>query len=264
MRLVSGTAARQSVSLERLPVGLHVRRLTWPFVALTSVLAMACAQPDSHEQEARAHAPPPGLEYEPPPPGTYSLPSIQPAVDGTVVDADGTERQLFDYMGDKQVLLSFVYTNCTNARGCPRATAIFQMLEHELAAESDVADHVRLITLSFDPTRDTAEVMREYAARDHLGVPRNYLDSRWDARPWVFLTTASWTELDPILEGYGQYVVREIDETGNLTGDFSHILKVFLIDRQRRVRNIYSSSFVHPTIAINDLKTLLMDDVGPS
>ena len=41
-----------------------------------------------------------------------------------------------------------------------------------------------------------------------------------------------------------------------------HVLKVFLIDRKRRVRNIYNSNYVHPAIALADLETLLMEEAG--
>ena len=34
---------------------------------------------------------------------------------------------------------------------------------------------------------------------------------------------------------------------------------MFLIDRERRVRNIYSVSFLHPDILLNDLETLLRE-----
>jgi hypothetical protein len=37
-------------------------------------------------------------------------------------------------------------------------------------------------------------------------------------------------------------------------------LKAFLIDRERRVRQIYSSDFLHPALVINDVKTLMMED----
>ena len=37
---------------------------------------------------------------------------------------------------------------------------------------------------------------------------------------------------------------------------------VFLIDREREVRNVYSTSFLHPAIALNDLRTLVMEDRG--
>ncbi len=196
-----------------------------------------------------------GLEYDPPAAGTYDLPAIQAAVDGPVVDADGTKRNLFDYMGDRHVFLSLMYTSCTDGKGCPLARGVFHMMEGEIEAEPELAENVRLVTLSFDPERDTPEVMRKYAAQD-------YVETMWKERPWVFLTTTSPAEIQPILVGYGQYVVPEYDESGEPTGDLSHVLKVFLIDRQRRVRNIYSSSFIHPTIAINDLRTLLMEDAG--
>ena len=63
--------------------------------------------------------------------------------------------------------------------------------------------------------------------------------------------------LDPILKGYQQRIVREYDENGNYIGSISHILRVFLIDREKNVRNIYSVSFLHPDLLINDIKTLL-------
>jgi len=216
------------------------------------VLLFACGSPP--QQDATVPRAPDDLEYVPPAPGSYELPVIQEAADGVVLDADGSERRLFDYMGDKYVLLSFIYTQCSNPKGCPLATLTLSRIEEGIATDPELSDQARLVSLSFDPERDTPESMLRYAARD-------YGSTNWQERPWSFLTTASWDALQPILDGYGQYVVREIDESGEETGDFSHILKVFLIDRQRRVRNIYSSDHMHPVLAINDLKTLSMQDV---
>jgi len=81
-------------------------------------------------------------------------------------------------------------------------------------------------------------------------------------RDWQFLTTASEVELQPILEGYGQWRQREYDESGKYTGSMSHILRVFLIDRQRRIRNIYSTGFLHADTVINDLRTLAIESRG--
>jgi len=39
----------------------------------------------------------------------------------------------------------------------------------------------------------------------------------------------------------------------------SHILRVFLIDEQKKIRNIYSTSFLHTDTIVNDVRTLLMD-----
>ena len=231
-----------------MPRASLVLRLVSTSIGLVCLLPAACAPPAESPSE---ETPPDGLEYVPPRPGTYELPPIQEAADGSVIDADGSARRLFDYMGDKYVLLSFVYTRCSNPIGCPLATRTLDEVERGLEAEPDLAERVRLVTLSFDPERDSAEQMLRYAARE-------YVDTRWDARGWSFLTTESWDELQPILDGYGQYIVPEIDESGEPTGDFSHVLKVFLIDRERRVRNIYSSGYLHAALAINDVKTLIM------
>jgi cytochrome oxidase Cu insertion factor (SCO1/SenC/PrrC family) len=221
------------------------------------VMLPACRRAPS--QPSASSAVPEGLEYLPPAPGTYDLPPIEPAVDGAVVDSDGASRRLFDYLGDRYVLLSFVYTHCSDAQGCPLATGVLSMVKEGLAAEPELAARVRLVTLSFDPDRDTPAVMRRYAREGRLDDP----DSGRQARMWSFLTTASRADLDPILDGYGQSITREFDDKGNPTGDFSHVLKVFLIDRRRRVRNIYSTAFLHPAIAINDLKTLWLADGRP-
>lgn len=228
-------------------------------------LGLACSGPAGGDRnvpeppaghEARSQEPPPGLEYAPPPPGSYDLPPIEPAADGEVLDADGTRRRLFDYLGDRLVLLSFVYTRCSDSEGCPLATGVLEMIQEEIGTKPGLAERARLVTLSFDPDRDTPEAMRRYAL--HAGG--DYLQTPWDARPWVFLTTPSRAALQPILDGYGQSIVREIDAAGKPTGDFAHVLKVFLIDRRRRVRNIYSTSFLHPAIVLGDLETLVLEE----
>jgi hypothetical protein len=42
-----------------------------------------------------------------------------------------------------------------------------------------------------------------------------------------------------------------------MTGGLSHLLRVYLIDEQRRIRNIYNANFLHPDILVNDLLTVL-------
>ena len=199
-----------------------------------------------------AHSPPAffrELQYIPPQPGSYDLPVIQMAVDGPVIDTDGKSHRLFDYMGRTFVLLSFVYTSCTDAKGCPLATHVLRQVASYIEAHAGIAEHLRIVTLSFDPDRDTPEVMRQYAGEDGQRYMR-------------FLTTSSAANLQPILDGYGQYIVPERNEDGWFTGFYSHILKVFLIDPDRQVRNIYSVSYLYPQIIINDVKTLIMERGG--
>ncbi len=215
------------------------------------LLPGACVEKPPTETAAADSAPTAG--FRAPRVGTYTLPPIQDAVDGTVLDADGSRSRLFDYLGDRYVFLSFIYTNCGIASGCPLAFATLHAMQRRLDAAPELQDQVRFITFSFDPERDTPAVMRRF-------TPRGYADTPISDRSWVFLTTPSRVELEPILEGFGQYIVPEVDESGEPTGDLSHILKVFLIDRQRQVRNIYSSSHMQPALVLNDLKTLVRED----
>lgn len=220
---------------------------------LTTSLA-GCTTPEP-TLEATGEAPAAAdLGFTPPEPGTYSLPPIQPAADGTVVDTAGRPLRLHDVLGEDYVLLSFIYTRCSMTRGCPFATRVLQQVRHQAEADPQLGGRLRLVTLSFDPSVDTPQRMVSYAADSGVEEP--------DDPTWRFLTTASAEELAPILDAYGQYLVREVDAKGRATGGISHALKVFLVDPERRVRNIYSSDFLHPTLVVNDVKTLLLESTG--
>ena len=110
----------------------------------------------------------------------------------------------------------------------------------------------QLVTLSFDPMRDTPALMRRYAGSrvsdDGRGVR------------WYFLTTRSARELSPLVEGFGQDIRHTIDRSsGTPRRELSHVLKVFLIDPAGFVREIYTSTFLHPRVVLNDVETLLME-----
>jgi cytochrome c peroxidase len=192
------------------------------------------------------------FDYDPPAPGSYRLPSIQKGADGIVLDADGREHSLFGLMADRYVLLSFIYTGCYDPKGCPLAIFTLDTVREELEKDPTVSGKLLLITLSFDPEKDTPKVMQEFAETHGFEVSRM-------RRKWLFLTTSSKKRLLPILDGYGQYVVHEYDDHGRPTGGYSHVLKVFLIDPDRKVRNIYSTGFLYPELIINDIKTLILE-----
>ena len=221
-----------------------------PFRAFALLAALAVSRTaTAHEPRPEILAPGWGiLSYEAPAPGTYRLPPIMDAVDGRVLRQDETPAKLFDLMGDRFVLLSFVYTRCTDVNGCPLAKAVFHLVRSRLKERPELAGAARLISISFDPDNDTPEVMRAYGPQDDDGSVE-----------WMLLTTRDRSELEPILDGYGQYTLREYDHNGEYTGEFAHLLRVFLIDRERRIRNIYSTGFLHPDILMNDLETLLLE-----
>lgn len=190
-------------------------------------------------------------EFKPPAPGSYELMHIMKAPGGKVLDLYGVGRDLSDFTGGKITLLSFIYSSCADPAGCPYAYIVFHSLQNRLEHDPRYAGKVRLLSLSFDPARDTPEMLRLYAG-----------DNAKPGRPveWTFLTTASVRDLLPILDDYGQDVYLEKDPaTGKWLGTFSHVLKVFLIDQHHEVREIYMTAFLTPDMVYNDILTLLME-----
>ena len=205
----------------------------------------------SHEDKVELHAPGWGdMQFELPEPGTYNLPSFGKAADGNVLTDEGEKKRLADFYGDKVVVLSFIYTQCSDLNGCPLVTAVFYKLKDALRNDPELSDQLRLISLSFDPQYDTPEVMKFYGqGSKDFGGPE-----------WQFLTTESEAELAPITDDFGQYVNQEYDEDGNPTNRFAHILRVFLIDKNGMKRSQYSATFLHDQSLITDLKTLLLEE----
>ena len=212
----------------------------WPaLLALFASLTLA-------ETSSQVLAPGYGaLEYLPPASGTYTLPPLGKAGNGKVLSSQGKQLQLYDVLGDKLVLLGFIYTHCSDINGCPLASFVMKKVQNQLLQDKVLASRVRLISLSFDPDQDTPEALVDYS--------RHFKRDDFD---WQFLTTASETDLQPILEAYNQWRQKTYAADGTESGSFSHILRVFLIDEQHRIRNIYSTGFLHPDTVVNDLRTL--------
>lgn len=202
---------------------------------------------------AQAHRgePPAALDFVPPAPGTYRLPAIQAAARGAVLDTAGKVRALAEFTRGRLTLLGLVYTRCADPDGCPRAALAFQEVRELLRDSPDLERRVRLVSLSFDAVHDTPAVMRAYGARSR---------GRQRGADWIFLTTRSPSAVAPILEAFGQDL--RVD-TGSSAApgseDFTHALKVFLIDARGAVREIYSTTFLMPRMIVNDLQTLALE-----
>ena len=205
---------------------------------------LALALP-ARAHEAQTPAP---LDFVPPAAGTYRLPPIQAAPAGEVLDVAGRARPLSDFTHGRITLLGLIYTRCADPEGCPRATWAFSELRALLHEEPALQARTRLVSLSFDPVHDRPAVIGAYAARS--GGTRRGAD-------WHFLTTPSRGALAPILDGFGQDLRVAADSTALPgTEEFTHNLKVFLIDRDGMVREIYSTAYLMPQMMLNDIRTL--------
>lgn len=218
--------------------------------ALAAVLALpGVAAP--HRAEHRPVAARPVMDYVPPPAGSYALPVIQQGPDGRVLGPDGQPTRLAVYTRGRVTLLSLIYTYCVDPIGCPLAYETAVDLRRRLLEAPALHGRVRLVSLSFDPINDTPAAMRAYGGEHaRAGGPV----------PWTFLTARSLGELRPILDGLGHDIEVERDARGRPTRTISHMLKLFLLDRHGRVREIYSTAYLHPATMLNDIRTLVMED----
>ena len=224
-----------------------------PLAAVGLVLLALSLGAGAQAAQAQGLSGVPPLGYAPPAPGSYRLERIMQAPEGIVLESDGSLRRLSAFTTGRITLFSFIYTYCTDAKGCPLAYATLHSLKQTIERTPALRGKVRFVSMSFDPVYDTPVMMRSYGgseARDRRGLA------------WHFLTTRNGRELAPILEGFGQDVsVAAPQAPGQRLPVLSHMLKVYLLDPGGTVREIYSTSYLHPDVLLADIRTLLLEPV---
>jgi len=124
--------------------------------------------------------------------------------DAVLLTQDGAEVSLQnDVVGDRIVVMNFVYTTCTTV--CPVLSAIFSQVQNQLGERLDT--EVVLVSLSVDPLRDTPARLKQYSERLGAG------DS------WLWLTGRKQTVTE-VLEELGAYTPNFADHPSMvLVGD---------------------------------------------
>lgn len=217
-------------------------------VAWTLSAAFALAGPVRAATDPLPRAP--TQQFVAPAPGTYRLEVIQQAPAGRVLDSDGRALDFKQVTTGRITLLSFIYTYCVDPIGCPLAHATFATLRTQILATPALAGQVRFVSLSFDPVNDTPAAMKAYGGE--------YATANAPLR-WYFLTTGSMADLKPLVDGLGQSAAVQTDADGRPTRLYDHLLKVFLLDAQGRIREIYTTAFLLPDVIFNDIQTLVIE-----
>jgi cytochrome oxidase Cu insertion factor (SCO1/SenC/PrrC family) len=217
----------------------------FPLALLAAVAALAPPGSAAPSDHAAHHAPAASAEaerFQAPAPGSYELPPIDRVGQHLLLGTSGKPEPLLALKEGELALISFVYLSCGEA--CPLATAMLHRLDGELAKQGDLARRVELVTISFDPKRDTPAQMRALSERL---APKGR---------WRFLTSASEAALRPVLADFGQDAVW-IPGEENVPDSLRHVLKVFVVDANGAVRQIYSTGFLDVRLVLADLRTLL-------
>lgn len=155
------------------------------------------------------------------------LPPIQ------LVDSSGARFSLADIAGPggQSTLITLVYTHCVDI--CRTAASGQAYLQQELRARG-LDNHVRQLTISFDPGRDTPEALRAYAR-----------SMQADPLRWRFATVADAADLARLLKAFEVVVLP--DGRGGLV----HNGAIFVADPLGRLVQTYDLD--RPDQALADL-----------
>jgi protein SCO1/2 len=82
--------------------------------------------------------------------------------DFALINQDGKRIHLAQYRGDA-LLVTFVYTRCPFPDYCPLVSRNFGKIYAQTKSDVHLRDHMRLLSVSFDPDNDTPAALRAYA-----------------------------------------------------------------------------------------------------
>jgi protein SCO1/2 len=161
--------------------------------------------------------------------------------DTTLIDEHNRPVTLANLTGSAAAI-TFIYTRCPLPQYCPLMDRRFAAVQELVAKDADLRGKVRLLSVSFDPKFDHADVLRRHAAA-----------LKADPKVWTF-ATAEETVVDRFAARFGVNVIREKD------GTITHNLRTAVIDASGRVTTILESN----TWTADDLARELKAALGGS
>lgn len=181
--------------------------------ALMLGLALCMPRAWSHGDGHEGHAAKPPVSSGKP---------VRPTDAAVLVDQDGRKLRLAsDALADRIVVVSFVYTNCSDI--CPMVSHTFAQLQESLAPLME--KKVRLVSLTVDPARDTPARFKEYS--QHFAPKPGWL--------WL---TGDITNVAQALQAFGIHITKPENHPAQiLVGDAKsgRWIRLYDIDRPQQV-----------------------------
>lgn len=147
-----------------------------------------------------------------------------------LTNQDGKRISIRDFRG-KALAITFIYRECPLPEYCIKMSRNFSDLANDLAINDEYRNKVALLSVSFDPERDTPEKLRDYGV-GYLGQ-----DSQADFSIWQ-LAVGSDSEVRAVADFFGlQYARDENDKT-----QFNHTLRTAVISPDGKVTKIFAGN----------------------
>jgi protein SCO1/2 len=164
------------------------------------------------------------------------LPKIAPAPEFALTSQDGAPVTLADLRG-RVVAVTFILTMCTTT--CPVLTPMMSFVQDQLG--SDFGAKIRFVSITVDPERDTADVLKQYA--QSFGA--NFAG-------WSFLTGTPEAIRD-VTRRYGVYASKTAND------DVEHTFLTSIVDPHGILRVQYLGVRFDPEEFRRDLLSLLKE-----
>jgi protein SCO1/2 len=156
----------------------------------------------------------------------------------------GTEVTTTQY-DDRNVLITFFYTHCNSI--CPFLISSLRQV-HTAAKQNDYADDMAVLAITFDPKRDTADRLREYADMMHVDV---------DADNWHFLRPESEQRAKSVVQETFGVTFQKTGATGSSMYMFNHLGLIVLANQRGYVERAYTGDDPKAERVRTDLETVV-------
>jgi|DewCreStandDraft_2_1066082.scaffolds.fasta_scaffold12809_5 protein SCO1/2 len=160
------------------------------------------------------------------------------APDFELLDTEGKVVTLDNTKG-KVRLVYFFFANCPDV--CPPTTAMLSKLQNELITRGLFATETALLSITFDPIRDTTEQLLKYSANYNV-----------DTDGWYFLRG----EEDYTIQLAKDFAISVIKDK---EGNFLHQNFFALVDQQGQIRAWYDANDLEVTVEqiADDMQSLI-------
>jgi protein SCO1/2 len=140
----------------------------------------------------------------------------------------------FSQFRGQALAFTFIFTRCPLPDFCPRMSKNFGEVSEKLLSMPNAPTNWHLLSITFDPTFDTPEVLRGYSYA-----------FKNDPKHWNFVTGAM-IDIDAITDQFELIIIRR-------GTDWEHKLRTVVIDANGRIQNIIYGNEWKPEALVEEI-----------
>lgn len=161
----------------------------------------------------------------------------------TFLNQDSVQVKFPKIIKDKITLMAMVYTHCPDI--CPMTTYNMYLVQQRLP--KNLQNKVEFVIISFDPNRDTPEVLKKFAEIRDISFDH-----------WTLLSGNAQNTKEVMLK-FGIKAIptdSSYDDEGELSYTVIHTDRISLIDQDGRLRSNYKGSTANLEMILKDINYL--------